>query len=105
AFSSNGWTTAKSHFNLIKAAFDTKPLTLDCSCKKSYYAYVYPTQPYKIYVCGAFWSAPLNGTDSRSGTLVHEMSHFDVVAGTEDWAYGQTAAKSLAVSNPTKALN
>ena len=66
---------------------------------------MYPTQPYKIYLCGAFWSAPLTGTDSRAGTLVHEMSHFNVVAGTDDWAYGQTAAKALAISDPVKAVD
>jgi peptidyl-Lys metalloendopeptidase len=66
---------------------------------------VYPTQPYKIYVCNAFWSAPTTGTDSKAGTLVHEMSHFNVVAATDDWAYGQSACKSLATSNPSKALD
>ncbi|WP_457324067.1 M35 family metallo-endopeptidase, partial [Roseateles sp. P5_E11] len=86
--------------------FQTAALTLDCSCKDSgTYAYVYPTQPYKIYVCGAFWSAPMTGTDSKGGTLVHEMMHFNVIAGTDDWAYGQSAAKSLAKSSPTKALD
>ena len=65
----------------------------------------YPNQPYKIYVCNAFWSAPMTGTDSKAGTLIHEMSHFNAVAATDDWAYGQTAAKSLAISNPTKALD
>ena len=65
----------------------------------------YPNQPYKIYVCNAFWSAPMTGTDSKAGTLIHEMSHFNVVAATDDWAYGQTAAKSLASSDPTKALD
>ena len=105
AFSSSGWSTAKSHFAAIADAFDTKPITVDCGCKKNYYAYVYPTQPYVIYVCNAFWSAPLSGTDSKGGTLIHEMSHFNVVAGTDDWAYGQSAAKSLAISNPTRALD
>ena len=38
------------------------------------------------------------------GTLVHEMSHFTVVAGTDDWAYGQSAAAALAVSNPARAI-
>jgi peptidyl-Lys metalloendopeptidase len=28
--------------------------------------------------------APMTGTDSKGGTLVHEMSHFNVVAGTDD---------------------
>ena len=27
------------------------------------------------------------------------------MAGTDDWAYGQSAAKSLAISNPTRALD
>jgi peptidyl-Lys metalloendopeptidase len=106
AFSNSGWNTAKSHFAAEQSAFTTQALTLDCKCKKkNVYAYVYPTQPYKIYLCGAFWSAPMTGTDSKGGTLVHEMSHFDVVASTDDWAYGQSAAKALAVSDPTKALD
>jgi peptidyl-Lys metalloendopeptidase len=100
------WNTVQSHFAAEQSAFTTQPLTLDCKCKKSnVYAYVYPTQPYKIYLCGAFWAAPLTGTDSRAGTLIHEMSHFNVVAGTDDWAYGQTAAKALAISDPVKAVD
>ncbi|SDC86016.1 extracellular peptidase. Metallo peptidase. MEROPS family M35 [Massilia sp. PDC64] len=97
--------TVKSHFAAIKDAFATKPITVDCGCKKTYYAYVYPTQPYTIHVCKAFWSAPMTGTDSKGGTLVHEMSHFNVVAGTDDWVYGQSGAASLAVSNPSQAID
>ena len=26
-----------------------------------------------IYLCGAFWQAPTTGTDSKGGTLVHEV--------------------------------
>jgi len=106
AYSSTRWATARDHFTKARNAFQGAALTLDCSCKDSgTYAYVYPTQPYKIYVCGAFWSAPMTGTDSKGGTLVHEMMHFNVIAGTDDWAYGQSAAKSLAKSSPTKALD
>jgi peptidyl-Lys metalloendopeptidase len=97
--------TVKSHFAALKDAFATKPITVDCGCKKTYYAYVYPTQPYKIYVCKAFWSAPMTGTDSKGGTLVHEMSHFNVVASTDDWVYGQSGAASLAISDPNKAID
>ncbi len=95
----------KANFAAIKDAFGTKPVTVDCGCKKTYYAYVYPNQPYKIYVCKAFWTAPLTGTDSKGGTLVHEMSHFTAVAGTDDWVYGQSGAASLAISNPTNAVD
>ncbi len=105
AFSSTNLTTARNHFTSIKNALANAAIVVDCSCNDSYYAYVYPASPYKIYVCNAFWSAPSTGTDSKAGTLVHEMSHFNVVAATDDWAYGQSAAKSLASSNPTRALD
>ncbi len=104
-YDSGRYSTVRTHFNNIKNAFDTKNVVVDCSCKESYYAYVYPTQPYKIYVCNAFWSAPTSGTDSKGGTLVHEMSHFNVVASTDDRAYGQSAAASLARSNPAGAVD
>ena len=95
----------RANFAAIKDGFVNKPITVDCGCKKTYYAYVYPTQPYTIYVCKAFWTAPMTGTDSKGGTLVHEMSHFNVVAGTDDWVYGQSGAASLAISDPSKAVD
>jgi peptidyl-Lys metalloendopeptidase len=98
-------TEIRTDYAKIKDALDNKPLVLDCSCKQSYYAYVYPTQPYKVYLCRAFWSAPLTGTDSKGGTLIHELSHFNAIAATDDYAYGQSAAKSLAISNPSQARN
>ena len=105
AFTSANWNTVKTHYANIKSVYDSKPIVFDCGCKKqNTYAYVYPTQPYKIYLCGAFWNAPMTGTDSKGGTLVHETSHFSVVAGTQDYAYGQSAAKSLALSNPAQAI-
>jgi peptidyl-Lys metalloendopeptidase len=33
------------------------------------------------------------------------MSHFDVVASTDDWVYGQSGAASLAISNPSQAID
>lgn len=96
--------TVKANFSAIKDAFDNKSVVVDCGCNQNYYAYVYPTQPYRIYVCKAFWTAPMTGTDSKGGTLVHEMSHFNVVAGTDDNVYGQAGAASLAISDPNKAV-
>jgi peptidyl-Lys metalloendopeptidase len=58
-----------------------------------------------VYVCNAFWSAPVTGTDSKAGTLIHELSHFNVVAGTNDWTYGQSSCRSLAKSNPSRAVD
>ena len=106
AFSTAGWNTAHTHFVAIADAFANKPITVQCGCKqKNVYAFVDPNKPYVITVCGAFWPAPATGTDSKAGTLVHEMSHFNVVASTNDNAYGQAACKSLAQSDPAAALD
>ncbi len=107
AYTSTRWNTAKSHFGSIDSAMDQSggQIKINCGCNQSYYAYVYPTKPYEIFVCRAFWSAPARGTDSKAGTLIHEMSHFNAVAGTDDHVYGQNGAKSLAISNPDAALD
>jgi peptidyl-Lys metalloendopeptidase len=103
AHSTSGWNQVLGHFGAIADAFEHAPITVDCKCKKPYYAYVYPNDPYKIYVCKVFWDASVGGTDSKAGTLVHEMSHFDVVAGTDDLAYGKSACMSLAANDPSAA--
>lgn len=97
--------TVAQHVTAIRDAFASRPLTVDCACTKPWYAYVYANQPYTIHVCKAFWSAPPTGTDSQGGTLMHELSHFTVVAGTDDWTYGQAAAGSLAGRDPARAVD
>lgn len=104
AYTSSRYSTVQSHYNNIYSAFVNQRFTFYCDCTDSSYAYVYANQPYRVHLCGAFWNAPALGTDSKAGTLVHETSHFTVVAGTQDYAYGQTACKSLATSNPTRAV-
>jgi peptidyl-Lys metalloendopeptidase len=103
-FGTNSASSVKPHYTAIKNAFANKSVTYDCGCKKRYYAYVYPNQPYKIYVCSVFWQAPMLGRDCKAGTLVHEMSHFTVVVGTNDYVYGATGAHNLALSDPAKAF-
>ena len=104
-YSSTRYNTVRNHFAAISNAMDNASVTFNCNCTDSAYAYVYSNQPYTIYLCNAFWNAPATGTDSKAGTLVHEMSHFNVVAGTDDHVYGQAGAKNLAISNPTAALD
>lgn len=107
AYASTRYATAQSNFVAIDAAMDQNSgqITINCGCDEDYYAYVYPSRHYEIFVCRAFWSAPLTGTDSKAGTLIHEMSHFNVVAGTDDHAYGQANARNLAVANPARAID
>jgi peptidyl-Lys metalloendopeptidase len=104
-YNSSRYSIVRTHFNNIQSALSSQPFTFDCTCTDSAYAYVYPNQPYRIYLCNAFWSAPNTGTDSKAGTIVHETSHFTVMGGTDDWAYGQSAAHNLAGSNPARAVD
>jgi peptidyl-Lys metalloendopeptidase len=104
AFTTSRHSTVTNHFTAISDAFDNAGITFDCKCKQNYYAYVYPDRPYTIYLCKVFWTAPLAGTDSQGGTLIHEMSHFNVVAGTDDVIYGQAGARNLADTDPDSAI-
>lgn len=105
AYTSSRYSTVQSHFNNIYSAFANQRFTYYCDCTDSAYAWVYANQPYRVHLCNAFWSAPMTGTDSKAGTLIHEASHFTVVAGTGDYAYGQTACRNLATSSPSTAVN
>jgi peptidyl-Lys metalloendopeptidase len=107
AYTSQRYSTVRQHFVDIDAALDQNAgqIKINCGCNQNYYAYVYPTRPYEIFVCRVFWTAPLTGTDSKAGTLIHETSHFNVVAGTDDHVYGQAGAKSLAISDPAAAID
>jgi peptidyl-Lys metalloendopeptidase len=44
------------HVEAIRDAFAPRPLTVDCACTRSWTTYVYPDQPYTIYVCKSFWT-------------------------------------------------
>ena len=104
AYNAARYDTVSGNFDAIADAMDNAGITFDCKCKQPYFAYVYPNQPYKIYLCKVFWQVNLAGTDSRAGTLIHEMSHFDVVASTDDFVYGQTGAMDLAITDPDDAV-
>ena len=108
-YNSSRYSSVRSNFANISNAASTKALAFDCSTcpgteDADAFAYVFANQPYRIYLCNAFWAAPSTGTDSRAGTIIHEISHFSVVAGTNDFAYGKTAAGRLARSNPSRAV-
>ncbi|EKM83973.1 hypothetical protein AGABI1DRAFT_110574 [Agaricus bisporus var. burnettii JB137-S8] len=93
-----------SHFSAINSN-DFGGFTYDCSCTDpEMFAYVYPSNFGYIHLCGAFWNAPTTGTDSTAGTIIHESSHFLRNGGTGDIVYGQSSAKSLAITDPASAI-
>lgn len=99
------YSTATNHFTNIHDGLANQQVTFLCDCNENFFAYVFVGDAYNIHLCNAFWRANLIGTDSQAGTLVHEMSHFRVVASTDDHAYGTNAAKNLANNNPTDAVD
>lgn len=105
AATTSRYSTASQHYVSIASALSGQTVKFNCDCTDSSYAYVYPTKPYEIFLCNAFWTAPMTGTDSKAGTLVHEMSHFNVVAGTDDHVYGQAGCRSLATTSPDQAID
>ncbi len=80
-------------------------INFNCDCDEGAFAYVFTNDPFNVYLCRAFWTAPVTGTDSKAGTILHELSHFPEVKGTDDHAYGQTAAAALARTDPDRAAN
>jgi len=105
------WNEVKSTFQNMEDMVVSGAIDFDCddsNCGGSgTFGYVYPsdTSPYTVHLCGAFWTAPATGTDSRAGTLIHEWSHFNGTGATVDHAYGKTGAGSLALGNPGNAVN
>ncbi|QRV75002.1 peptidyl-Lys metalloendopeptidase [Ceratobasidium sp. AG-Ba] len=97
------WNQVKSHYLALRN--QPARFRYDCSCQEvDTFAYVYPDQFGTIYLCGAFWKAPVKGTDSKAGTIIHEATHFTKLIGTDDYAYGHTDAMALAKSNPAQAI-
>ena len=104
-YNSSRYTTVRSHFSSILSAIQNQRFTFYCTCTDSSYAFVYKNRPWEMWLCNAFWAAPLSGTDSKGGTIIHETSHYNATASTDDWAYGQSACRSLATSSPTRAVD
>ncbi len=98
------YAVVTANYQHISAAFASQTITFTCGCPELLFAFVNPGQPYQITLCASFWNAPETGTNSRAGTLVHEMSHFTVVAGTVDHVYSQVFSRANARYIPAKAI-
>lgn len=101
------YQTVTNKVSAIQTALSTKTMTFNCApsnCSGGTIAYVYKHSPYTVYLCSPYWNHGNTGYDTKAGTIVHEVSHFAVVADTSDYAYGTTACKKLATSDPSKAI-
>ncbi len=83
-------------------------------CDYGTYANVIPDRPYIINLCEGFFEMPTlmsmvpgseeHQSGTREGTLIHEMSHFDVVAATNDECYTRDVCSDMAASDPRRAI-
>lgn len=84
-------------------------------CALDVFANVWPDAPYRVNLCHAFFRMPSmlgvvrtsSAFDSgtREGTLIHEVSHFEIVGGTEDYCYGREICTDMARSDPLSAID
>lgn len=93
-----------TNLDKVRDVLFNQTVTVECPRCPGTFAYVYPSRPYTVYFCDRFFSAPQTGTDSQAGTIIHELTHFNVVASTDDIVYGQSACRDLALSNPNEAI-
>ena len=109
--------TVKSNYTTMKSTMEKTEFTLharptedengDKLKEISYYGFTYKDNS-TIYLGDCYFDADLEGTDSKMGTIVHEMSH--AAAGTEDvkqdgnYVYGQEECQKLAMDHPELAI-
>lgn len=114
SFSLANYQTVMERFQNINSALADEQISFDCGCRDLaaadrpfVYAYVYPDAPFVVNLCGQFWQANLSGIDSKSGTLIHELSHFSILGGTNATraeVYGTSNALNLADNDPNYAV-
>jgi len=115
----NAETVRRNLKNVVKA-IRSGSVTTVCAeispseCESSMYAYVYDDEPYRVHICPEFFSLPnmarlrpgqlASNFGTRAGTIVHEITHFNVVANTDDNCYARDVCSDLAQTDPRSAL-
>ena len=113
--------TVRAKLKSIYSAIDRGNLRFYCGasehpdCKGDTYAYVYRTEPFSMTVCPSFFSLPaMEGGapddaayefGTMEGTIIHEMSHFTVVADTDDLCYSRSRCADMAIDAPQDAVS
>ena len=112
-YSASRYAQVESGMARIASATSNQTIGFDCDCTNqpgvnpaNTFAFVFTNDPFNMTLCDVFFIVPREGTDSQSGTIVHEISHFNVVASTDDFssALDQRGSRSLANSSPANAI-
>lgn len=118
AYDSQRASVVRSNIETLQSHMLIGVVTAVCSangtndCEPGHFANVAPDEPYKIYICEGFFELPTfpihpplsmeNGT--QEGTIVHEMTHFDVTNATDDHCYSRSNCEAFAQANPDHAI-
>ena len=112
--------TARSTLKAIYTTISTGQLRVIClntsddGCEDDTYAFVYPDEAFVLNICPKYFELPTmisdapdsaameNGT--REGTMIHEISHFLRVAGTDDVWYSRPTCAEEAQTDPRSAV-
>jgi peptidyl-Lys metalloendopeptidase len=103
-FSTSRFHALTANYSKIVADMEQNVYTYDLTmqgCQSGVYAYTYKNST-TIWLCDQFQAAPMTGSDSKAGTIVHEHSHAS--AGTDDLTYGQANCRQLAITDPDRAI-
>lgn len=103
-FDTTRFNSVNNNYTAIRDRMQDTTITYNLSgdgCEPGVFAYTFKGTT-TVWMCEAFWRANPLGTDSKAGTVVHELSH--AIARTDDLAYGQSKCQQLALSNPSKAI-
>ncbi|MFT6075348.1 MAG: peptidyl-Lys metalloendopeptidase [Yoonia sp.] len=110
----------RSRLKSMVTAIRGGAVTVQCNqatvngCRSGEYAFVFANSPFLVNLCPPFFNLPHlealqpgmrrseNGT--REGTIVHELSHFLRVAGTEDYCYSRSACADMASRDARRAI-
>lgn len=110
----------RRNLKAIVKTLRTQSVTAHCRnlgedlCDGETYAFVDKDRPYKINLCPNFFEmetmkqltleTATDGNGTRAGTLVHEISHFAVVADTRDICYSRRDCSDMALFEPQESL-
>jgi len=102
-YKKKNYKIVKKGTDKIKKAFEEEFTEYFCGCKDPI-AWVYTDRHYEIHVCEEFFEYDIEGVLSQATIAIHEMSHFEVTADTDDHVYGEKKSKKLAKKKPKEAI-
>ena len=119
------WDAVRAKFvrntvSALKNHIRTSKITYVCEvrgvgrCDGSTYAFVYPNDSSRIYLCDPYFDLPalsdatfleVFNSGTRAGTIIHEMSHYENVGSTNDDCYNRDVCSDFARSSPNRAAH